>query len=33
MLMGFFYIAKPATDNWPAGKRKPIEEKVTWVKE
>jgi nitroreductase len=33
MLMGFFYIAKPATDNWPAGRRKPIEEKVTWVKE
>lgn len=33
MLMGFFYIAKPATDNWPAGRRKPIEDKVTWVKE
>ena len=21
MLMGFFYVAKPATENWPAGKR------------
>jgi nitroreductase len=33
MLMGFFYVAKPATDNWPAGKREPIGEKVSWVRE
>ena len=33
MLMGFFYIAKPASDRWPEGKRKPISEKVTWVRE
>jgi nitroreductase len=33
MLMGFFYVAKPATDRWPAGRRKPIEEKVNWVRE
>lgn len=32
MLMGFFYVAKPATDRWPAGKRKPISEKVKWVR-
>ncbi|MCH7408038.1 nitroreductase [Belliella sp. DSM 111904] len=32
MLMGFFYVAKPATDSWPEGRRKPIEEKVEWVK-
>lgn len=33
MLMGFFYIAKPATDNWPVGKREPIAEKVRWIRE
>jgi hypothetical protein len=33
MLMGFFYVAKPATDTWPAGKREPIAEKVSWVRE
>jgi len=32
MLMGFFYVAKPATDRWPMGKRRPVEEKTTWVK-
>ncbi len=32
ILMGFFHVGKPATDNWPIGKRKPIEEKVKWVK-
>lgn len=32
MLMGFFYIGKPATDLWPAGRRKPISEKVDWVR-
>ncbi|KEO73533.1 nitroreductase family protein [Anditalea andensis] len=31
-LMGFFYVAKPATDRWPEARRKPIGEKVTWVK-
>ena len=33
LLMGFFYVAKPASDRWPEGKRKPISEKVTWIKE
>lgn len=33
MLMGFFYVAKPASDRWPEGKRKPISEKVAWVRE
>jgi nitroreductase len=32
MLMGFFHIAKPATDRWPVGKRKPIADKVKWVR-
>jgi nitroreductase len=32
MLMGFFYVAKPATDRWPVGKRKPIADKVKWVR-
>jgi len=31
-LMGFFYVAKPATDRWPQGKRSPIADKVNWVK-
>ena len=31
-LMGFFYVAKPASDGWPLGRRKPISEKVKWVK-
>ncbi|WP_215226624.1 nitroreductase family protein [Echinicola shivajiensis] len=31
-LMGFFYVAKPKLDIWPEGKRKPIAEKVKWVK-
>ncbi len=31
-LMGFFYVAKPAADGWPQGRRKPISEKVKWVK-
>ena len=31
-LMGFFYVAKPASDRWPQGKRTPIADKVTWVK-
>ncbi|MDN3204248.1 nitroreductase family protein [Algoriphagus sediminis] len=33
MLMGFFYVAKPASDNWPTGKRDPLDEKVAWVTE
>jgi nitroreductase len=33
MLMGFFYIAKAATDTLPEGKRTPIGEKVSWVRE
>jgi len=33
LLMGFFYVAKPASDRWPEGKRKPISEKVTWIRE
>ena len=33
MLMGFFFIAKPVSDGWPEGKRTPISDKVTWVKE
>ncbi|WP_194973528.1 nitroreductase family protein [Aquiflexum lacus] len=32
MLMGFFYVAKPATDRWPMGKRRPVGEKVEWVR-
>jgi nitroreductase len=32
MLMGFFYVAKPATDRWPIGKRRPVGEKVEWVR-
>ncbi|TVP49986.1 MAG: nitroreductase [Mongoliibacter sp.] len=32
MLMGFFYVAKPATERWPLGRRKSIEEKVDWVR-
>jgi len=33
MLMGFFHIAKPATDNWPVGKREPMADKVGWIRE
>ena len=32
ILMGFFYVAKPATDRWPVGKRRPIADKVKWVR-
>jgi nitroreductase len=32
MLMGFFYVAKPASDRWPIGKRRPVGEKVEWVR-
>jgi nitroreductase len=31
-LLGFFYLAHVATPS-PAGKRKPVEEKVVWVRE
>lgn len=33
MLMGFFHVGKPATDNWPVGKREPIADKVGWIRE
>lgn len=33
MLMGFFYIAKAASNTLPEGKRTPIGEKVSWVRE
>jgi nitroreductase len=33
ILMGFFYVAKPATDNWPEGKRESMDEKVAWIRE
>lgn len=33
MLMGFFYVAKPALENWPAGKRDSMDEKVAWITE
>lgn len=31
-LMGFFYVAKPNLDVWPTGRRKPIADKVKWVR-
>ena len=30
-LLGFLYVGNLKSDKWPAGKRKPIEDKVTWV--
>ncbi|WP_289031813.1 nitroreductase [uncultured Algoriphagus sp.] len=33
MLMGFFYVAKPASDRWPTGKREPIADKVGWIRQ
>ncbi|WP_026946228.1 nitroreductase family protein [Algoriphagus marincola] len=33
MLMGFFYVAKPANDRWPTGKREPIADKIGWIRE
>ncbi|WP_297336436.1 nitroreductase [Algoriphagus sp.] len=33
LLMGFFYVAKPATDRWPEGKRAALSEKVAWIRE
>ncbi len=33
MLMGFFYVAKRASDLWPEGKRESLDEKVAWVTE
>jgi nitroreductase len=32
ILMGFFYVAKPATENWPEGKRASLDEKVAWIR-
>lgn len=31
-LMGFFYVAMPASERWPEPRRKPIEEKISWVR-
>jgi len=31
--LGFLFIGKPSTDEWPEGKRNPIMEKVIWVKQ
>ncbi len=30
-LMGFLFLGMPKTDRWPEARRKPIEEKVTWI--
>ena len=30
-LLGFMYVGNLKSDKWPKGRRKPIEEKVTWV--
>ena len=30
-LLGFMYVGNLKSDKWPAGRRKPLEEKVTWV--
>ena len=30
-LLGFMYVGNLKSDKWPAGRRKPIEDKVTWV--
>lgn len=32
-LLGFLYVGKPKSDKWPQGRRKPIEDKVTWVED
>ncbi|PSL03305.1 nitroreductase family protein [Cecembia rubra] len=32
LMMGYFYVAKPATERWPEGRRKPVEEKTQWVR-
>lgn len=32
-LLGFFYLGVPKTDKWPEGRRDPISEKVSWVRE
>lgn len=31
LLLGFLYIGMPKSEKWPAGKRKPVEDKVKWV--
>lgn len=31
VLLGFLFIGMPKGEKWPEGKRKPIEEKVSWV--
>ena len=30
-LLGFMYVGNLKSDKWPQGRRKPIEDKVTWV--
>lgn len=30
-LLGFFHIGMPKNGKWPAGKRRPVEEKIRWV--
>ena len=30
-LLGFMYVGNLRSDKWPQGKRKPIDEKVTWI--
>lgn len=30
-LLGFFFCGYPNVDEWPAGERKPIEEKIRWA--
>lgn len=32
-LLGFLYVGNLKSDKWPEGRRKPITEKVTWVKD
>ncbi|MFP4505181.1 MAG: nitroreductase [Cyclobacteriaceae bacterium] len=32
-LLGFLYIGMPKEGKWPEGRRKPIQEKVRWVRE
>jgi len=32
LLLGFLYIGMPKVEKWPTSKRKPIDEKTTWVR-
>lgn len=31
LLLGFLFIGMPKSDKWPQGRRKPVEDKVSWV--